>query len=102
MAIVDSYLYPAEEAPVSFSVNDGAASAEKAFGANAILAINATTDIFIKFGPAGSVTTPTALNSWRIPANAVFTFITPRNTPSFKVFNNSGGASNVYVQRFIL
>lgn len=74
------------------------ASAEQAVGVNCIIVINADTDINIRFGPVGSVPTPDATD-YRIPANQQVTLAVPRSNTSFKVFNPTAGASNIYWQK---
>jgi len=90
---------PAQEASTNQSVNATTASTEFAMGANVSLILCANQAVTILFGAAGSVTAPTASTGFLIPANTFFAFTTPRNTPSFKVFNTSGSTALVTVQR---
>ena len=98
-AVFDAILVPSQVAPTKITnlATVTASSEIASFGANEIFAINASGDITIRFGPAGSVPTPDA-NSFRIPSNTTMVFDVGRQWTSFKVFNITGGNVNVYIQ----
>lgn len=95
MAVFSSSLVVAADAPVNFTLATVTASAEQAPGTNKIVSISATNDLYILWGPAGAVGTPSAVAGFRLPANNVMTFDTGISNPSFKVFNSGGTTATI-------
>lgn len=98
MAVFDSVLVLPNQPATKLSVNASTASSEVAFGPQVVVAINADQDIMIRAGAAGAVATPTS-SDFRIPSGVTFVFMTDRNAPSFKLFNNGASSANIYIQR---
>lgn len=98
-AVFDAILVPSQVAPTVITALGAATlSAEQVFGANEIFAINASGDITIRFGPAGSVPAASATAGFRVPSGTTMVFDVGRQWTSFKVFNITAGNVNIYIQ----
>lgn len=98
-AVFDAILVPSQVTPtVITALATVTLSSEQVFGANEIFAINATGDMTIRFGPAGSVPAASATAGFRIPSGTTMVFDVGRQWTSFKVFNTTAGNINVYIQ----
>jgi uncharacterized cupredoxin-like copper-binding protein len=95
-AVFDAILVPAQRAPVKIAaLATGTSSTEQAFGNNEIIAINATSDVSVKFGPAGLGAA--AATDFRIPSGTTMVFDLGRQWTSVRFWNLGAGNTDIYI-----
>lgn len=103
MAIFTSIFVPKGGSTAGSTTNDLTAtiatvtsSAEIVLGRYTIFAINANTDLNIRFGNSGMPAASVA--DFRLPANAIAVYQVPAQWDRLRVFNPSGGNSTYWIQ----
>ena len=103
MAILSSIFVPvggstagSSTADLSGSVGGTSSSGEIVLGRYTIFAINANSDINIRFGNSGMPAA--AATDFRIPAGVIATYQLPQQYDRFRIFNAAAGSINYWIQ----